>query len=171
MSRLAASLLRFLTSLIERVLFLAVLGLIAVCRLSLVAVIGSCSPVVEPGPLGVGASVVGAPRLYSRDVWVELLHGMWDLPRPGTKLYPLPWQGDSYPLDHHGSPSVYSLAKIFLQTRGRQRIRLGVGGGLSWEGPRGSCSVTMGNKNQVITRALMMCKAEVRKAIYRTVRR
>ena len=31
-------------------------------------------------------SVAAAPRFHGCGIWVELLHGMWDLPRPWIKL-------------------------------------------------------------------------------------
>ena len=36
--------------------------------------------------------------------WTWLFLGMWGLPGPESKLCPLHWQIDSYPLHHQGSP-------------------------------------------------------------------
>ena len=57
------------------------------------------------GPLTIAASLVAEHRLQTRRLSncgsrAQLLHGMWDLPRPGSNPCPLHWQADSQPLHH-----------------------------------------------------------------------
>ena len=95
-------------------LFLAVLGLHCCAR-----AFSSCGKqgplfIVVRGPLTVMASLVAEHRLQTRRLSscgsrAQLLHGMWDLPRPGSNPCPLHWQADSQPLRHQGSPSLYIL--------------------------------------------------------------
>ena len=68
-------------------------------------------------------------------------------------------------------PRFILRLKFFCRQEAGRRHGGEGGGGLSWEEPRGSSSVTTGNKNQVIAGALITCKAEVRKAVYRTIRK
>ena len=42
---------------------------------------------------------------FSRGVWAQLLHGMWDLPGPGLKSLS-PALADSLPLNHQASPGL-----------------------------------------------------------------
>ena len=78
--------------------------------------------VVVHSPLTAVASLAGEHRLggvqtphtrgsqaqqcgpRSCGAWADLLHGMWNLSRPGIKLRPLHRQVDLYPLCHQGSP-------------------------------------------------------------------
>ena len=69
------------------------------------------------GPLTVAASLVAEHRLQTRRLSscgsrVQLLRGMWDLPRPGLEPVSLHWQADSQPLRHQGSPFTYSLVNF-----------------------------------------------------------
>ena len=61
------------------------------------------------GPLTIAASLVVEHRLQMCRLsncgsQAQLLHGMWDLPRPGLEPVSLHWQADSQPLCHQGSP-------------------------------------------------------------------
>ena len=49
-------------------------------------------------------------------MWIQLLCGMWNLPRPGKTT--LHWQGGSYPLYHQGC-SYRTLALCFLSANGQ----------------------------------------------------
>ena len=80
--------------------------------------------VVVHGPLTAVASLAGEHRLESLQTlhtcgsqarqcgprncgtWADLLRGVWNLPRPGIKLRPLPLQVDLYPFCHQGSPAA-----------------------------------------------------------------
>ena len=42
----------------------------------------------------------------------QLPLGMWDLPDQGLKPCLLPWQADSLPLSHQGSPGMFSTPLI-----------------------------------------------------------
>ena len=80
----------FLIYLIYLFIFLAVLGLRFCAR-----AFYSCSEwgplfIAMRGPLTVAASLVAEhslqmPRLSSCGSWAQLLHSMWDLPRPGLE--------------------------------------------------------------------------------------
>ena len=78
--------------------------LFVVCGL-LIAVASSC----EATTLGLmgfrswGPQALGH-KLSSWGTWAWLLHGMWDLPRPGIKPISSALTGDSFPLNHQGSP-------------------------------------------------------------------
>ena len=95
-------------------LFLAVLGLHCCAR-----AFSSCGKrgplfIAVRGPLTIVASLVAEHRLQTRRLSscgsrAQLLHGMWDPPRPGPNPCPLHWQADSQPLRHQGSPSVLLL--------------------------------------------------------------
>ena len=82
------------------------------------------------GPLTIAASLVAehgpqTRRLSNCGSRAQLLHGMWDLPRPGFEPCPLHWQADSQPLCHQGSPLFFlipdkpsifpSMKKLFLE--------------------------------------------------------
>ena len=56
------------------------------CGLSLVSANGGYSLVAVHGLLIAAVSLVAEHRLSSCGAWAELLHGMWDLPRPGIEL-------------------------------------------------------------------------------------
>ena len=73
------------------ILFLAALGLRCCMRASHCGGFSCC----RAWALGARASVVVARRLSSCGAWAQLLHGMWDLPGPGTEPMPLHWQADS----------------------------------------------------------------------------
>ena len=91
-------------------LFLAVLGLRFCAR-----AFSSCGKwgplfIAVRGPLTIAASLVAEHRLQTLRLSscgsrAQLLHGMWDLPRPGSNPCPLHQQADSQPLRHLGSPS------------------------------------------------------------------
>ena len=57
-----------------------------------------------------GLSLVAASRppgctgFSSCGAWAQLLHRMWNLPRPGMEPMSLNWQAYSLPPDHQGSP-------------------------------------------------------------------
>lgn len=42
-----------------------------------------------------------------------LLHGLWDIPRPGIELVSLHWQADSQPLGHQRSPTSSTLVEYW----------------------------------------------------------
>ena len=52
-------------------------------------------------------------RLSGCDTWAQLLSGMWDLPRPGIKLYLLHRQVDSFTTEPTGKPYSFFI-KLFL---------------------------------------------------------
>ena len=64
---------------------MAVLGLQCYSGFYLVAVSGGYFPVVVCGFFLAVASIVVERRLSRSGTWAQLLLGMWDLPRPGTK--------------------------------------------------------------------------------------
>ena len=99
-------------------LFLAVLGLRFCAR-----AFSSCGEwgplfITVRGPLTIAASLVAEHRLQTRRLSscgsrAQLLHGMWDLPRPGLEPVSPALAGDSQPLHHQGSPTVILLRVIF----------------------------------------------------------
>ena len=100
-------------------LFLAVLDLPCCSSFSLVAASGGDSLVAICGLLIAAASLIAEPRLWS--TWASLVevHGL-SCPAAcgiflGQGLNPglLPWQADSLPLSHYGSPILFFF---FLNT-------------------------------------------------------
>ena len=67
-------------------LFIFWLCWVFIAGLSLVSANGGYSLVVVHGLLVAAVSLVAEHRLSSCGAWAELLHGMWDLPRPGIEL-------------------------------------------------------------------------------------
>ena len=74
--------------------------LTAACSLSLIEASRAYSLVVVCGGLSLAPSLVAENKLSSCNMWAELLHDMWDLPRPGIEPVLPRWQVDSQPLDH-----------------------------------------------------------------------
>ena len=99
-------------------LFLAVLGLRFCAR-----AFPSCGEqgplfIAVHGPLTIVASLVAEHRLRTHRLsscgsQAQLLHGMWDLPRPGLEPMSPALVGDSQPLHHQGSPFPTFLTMSF----------------------------------------------------------
>ena len=73
-------------------------------------------------PLTITASLVAEHRLQTRRLsncgsQAQLLHGMWDPPRPGLEPVPPALAADSQPLRHQGSPgsSIFVLFCFVLR--------------------------------------------------------
>ena len=99
-------------------LFLAVLGLCFCAR-----AFSSCGKrgplfITVRGPLTIAASLVAEHRLQMRRLSscgsrAQLLRCMWDPPRPGLEPC-VPWQADSQPLHHQGSPYIFISEFLWL---------------------------------------------------------
>ena len=93
-------------------LFLAVLGLCCCTRAcSSCGELGTtlqllCADFSSPWLL-FGAWALGC-GLSSYGTWDQLPHGMWDIPGLGLNSCPPHRQMDSQPLDHQGSPTLFS---------------------------------------------------------------
>ena len=80
---------------------------VAVCRL-LIAVASSCGEqVLGHAGLSPCGSRAADFRLNSCDTQAQLLHSMWDLPRPGTELMSPALAG--IPLSHQRNPNLFNL--------------------------------------------------------------
>ena len=99
-------------------LFLAVLDLPCCSSFSLVAASGGDSLVAMCGLLIAAASLIAEPRLWS--TWASLVevHGLSCPAACGIFLDQglnpglLPWQADSLPLSHYGSPILFFFKHI-----------------------------------------------------------
>ena len=92
--------------------------LVSAHRLSLVVESRGLLFVAVYGLLTVVASLVAEHRLSSRDLWVYLLQGMWDLPEPGIELVSLALQGGLStvvpPRKLHSVVKPHGLVRVFF---------------------------------------------------------
>ena len=101
---------------LKKYLFLAVLGLCC-CVQAFSSGGEQGRPGCGGGPGSLGGlsswssrarAVAGsARRLSSCDAQAQLLHGIWKLLNQGLNPCRLPWQTNSLPLDHQGSPTFF----------------------------------------------------------------